>query len=142
MPPKDHTPGSPADWLRYAYSDLKLAQMPAPAGVLLENLCFHAQQAAEKAIKAVLVAYGISIPKTHNLRTLVDFLSETLAVPLEVQMAVGLTDYAVSARYPGVIEPVDERDHQEAISFAEAVVYWAEEIIEAKQEIDNMERQC
>jgi HEPN domain-containing protein len=49
-------PGSPEEWLRYAQSDLKLASITLPSGVLLEALCFHAQQAAEKAIKAVLIS--------------------------------------------------------------------------------------
>jgi len=48
-------PGSPADWLRYAHSDLVLAETPPPTGVLLELLCYHAQQAAEKALKAALL---------------------------------------------------------------------------------------
>ena len=48
-------PGSAEDWLRYAKSDLELARIEKPEGVLLENLCFHAQQAAEKTLKAVLI---------------------------------------------------------------------------------------
>ncbi len=53
MSPEDVEPGSPADWLRHAASDLKLARIARPPEVLLEALCFHAQQAAEKALKAV-----------------------------------------------------------------------------------------
>ena len=48
MPPDSISPGSSADWLRYAKADLALAQVPLPAGGLYELLCFHAQQAAEK----------------------------------------------------------------------------------------------
>ncbi|WP_456427531.1 HEPN domain-containing protein [Rhodocaloribacter sp.] len=48
-------PGAAADWLRYARSDLALARVEPPAGVLTEMLCFHAQQAAEKALKALLI---------------------------------------------------------------------------------------
>lgn len=50
MPPEALTPGSPADWLRHAYSDLALASMTPRPPVLPEQLCFHAQQAAEKAL--------------------------------------------------------------------------------------------
>lgn len=54
MPVKNSiTGGSPDDWLRHAYSDLELARVALPAKVLLELLCFHAQQAAEKSLKAV-----------------------------------------------------------------------------------------
>lgn len=55
MPPERPVPGTPADWLARARSDLGLSQVPLPRGTLYEDLCFHAQQAAEKAMKAVYV---------------------------------------------------------------------------------------
>jgi HEPN domain-containing protein len=42
------------EWINRARSDLALARAK-PEGVYLEDLCFHAQQAAEKAIKALLI---------------------------------------------------------------------------------------
>jgi len=51
MPPEAHAPGSPADWLQHAQSDLALARTTPLPPILSEELCFHAQQAAEKAIK-------------------------------------------------------------------------------------------
>ena len=95
----------------------------------MEQLCFHAQQAAEKALKAILVAYDVIVPRTHNLRTLFDLLPADLAVPPDVQMAAGLSDYAVASRYPGVSEPVEAEEYREAVDMAEAVVYWAEQVI-------------
>ena len=53
MPPEDIMPGSPSDWLRHACSDLELARVARTPKILLEGLCFHAQQAAEKALKAL-----------------------------------------------------------------------------------------
>lgn len=53
MPTERPMPGSPAEWLARARGDLALARVPLPAGGFYEDLCFHAQQAAEKAIKAV-----------------------------------------------------------------------------------------
>jgi len=67
MSPEGRFPGSPADWLRYAHSDLELARVGRAPHVLLEELCFHAHQAAEKAIKAVLVAKYRS-PQLHELK--------------------------------------------------------------------------
>ena len=52
MPHDRPTPGSSADWLARARSDLALAKVPLPEGAMYEDLCFHAQQAAEKAVKA------------------------------------------------------------------------------------------
>ncbi len=122
-------PGSPADWLRYARSDLELARVKRPPEVLLEELCFHAQQAAEKALKAVLIAKGVPPPKTHNIRTLLDILPPDIIPPKEVEDAASLTDYAVISRYPGDFESVDEKEYKETIRLAEIVVLWAERTI-------------
>ena len=65
MSSETYYPGSAGDWLRYARSDLELARIDKPEGVLLESLCFHTQQAAEKALKAALIFLEIDYPKTH-----------------------------------------------------------------------------
>jgi HEPN domain-containing protein len=129
MPPDAFMPGGPADWLRHAYSDLALASTTPLPQILLEQLCFHAQQAAEKALKAVLVAYNIPVPRTHNLRTLYDLLPMEVMAPPDIQEAVGLSEYAVASRYPGVNEPIEDEEYREAVDLAEAVVYWAERVI-------------
>ena len=121
--------GSAEDWLRYAKSDLELARIEKPEGVLLENLCFHAQQAAEKTLKAVLIFLEIDFPRTHNIRTLLDLLSEAVDVPQEVEESAILTDYAVESRYPMSSEPVDDEEYRQVISLAETVVSWAEKLI-------------
>ncbi len=64
MPRKKIKPGSPGDWLRHASSDLELARIGRNSKVLHEDLCFHAQQAADKAVKAVLLWKSIPFPKT------------------------------------------------------------------------------
>ena len=130
MPHEGHFPGSPADWLRYAYSDLELARVRRPSKVLFEGLCFHAQQAAEKALKAILIAKSVPPPKTHNIRTLLDLLPQEVTVPEEIEDAASLTDYAVTNCYPGDFESVDEEEYKEAVRLAETVVLWAERIIQ------------
>ena len=125
--PHDRSPGSPEDWLRRAHSDLALARTPPSVGVLLEDLCFHAQQAAEKALKAILIANSIPFPRTHNITGLLELIPGSLSPPPAVQEAVILTDYAVASRYPGAYEPVEDEELQEALALAEAVVSWAEE---------------
>ena len=122
-------PGSAEDWLRYAKSDLELARIEKPEGVLLENLCFHAQQAAEKTLKAVLIFLEIDFPRTHNIRTLLDLLPEGVDVPQEVEESAILTDYAVESRYPMNSEPVDDEEYRQVIGLAEAVVSWGEKLI-------------
>ena len=130
MPHEGHFPGSPADWLRYAHSNLELARVKRPPKVLFEGLCFHAQQAVEKALKAVLIAKGVPPTKTHNIRTLPDLLPPDVVPPEEVEDAAGLTDYAVISRYPGDFESIDEKEYKETVQLAETVVFWAERIIQ------------
>ena len=128
MLPKEIEAGEPADWLRRARSDLELARVRRNSRILLEDLCFHAQQAAEKALKAVLVFRSIPFPKTHNIITLLDLLPGGLSFP-EEEGAPILTDYAVLTRYPGDLEPVTEEEYLKALQIAEATVQWAEKIV-------------
>jgi len=91
-------PGSSGDWLRYAKADLALARVPLPQGGLYELLCFHAQHAAEKSVKAVLLHYGIEPPRTHNLERLIDLLPTCIARTTVLSQSARLTVYGPAAR--------------------------------------------
>ena len=103
MPPDRQSPEDPREWLRRARSNLARAtQGQTTPDVVLEDVCFDAQQAAEKAFKALLVLRGVHVPRTHSISDLLTTLAQLgFAVPDDVQDASALTDYAVSARYPG-----------------------------------------
>lgn len=90
--PQDHRdPTDPRAWLRRARSNLARARITPPTPeILYEDLCFDAQQAAEKAVKAVLVHGSIEFPKTHDLNRLL-----SLAATQEYQRAVRLADIVV-----------------------------------------------
>ena len=131
MPPESRIPGSAADWLRRARSDLALAKVSVPSSVLYEDLCFHAQQAAEKATKSVYRAENREFRYTHDLSELMDGLvSFDIAVPDEVREAVELTEFAWQARYPGPAEPVTDAEYHRAVALAERVVQWAGKHVE------------
>jgi HEPN domain-containing protein len=134
MPPDPIPLGSPEDWLRYAKADLVFARAPLPQGGLYEILCFHAQQVAEKSVKAVLIQRGVEFPKTHILERLVDLLPADIVRTPELLQSARLTIYATTSRYPGDIETVSEEEHQEAVGLAEAIVSWAEGMISSKSE--------
>lgn len=129
MLPDDPAPGSYEDWLRHAYSDLEIARIEPSPRMLLEGLCYHAQQAVEKSLKALLVSRAIPFPKTHSIRMLLDLLPQDLSIPEVVQDAASLTEYAVTSRYPGEVEPVDDDEYREAIRLAEEVVSWVERTV-------------
>lgn len=126
MPRERFPPDDPREWLHRARSNLRLARTEPP-GVDLEDLCFDAQQAAEKALKAVLIARGIVFPYGHDLarlRTLLEQAGEV--VPLSPEDAVGLTAFAAFTRYPFDDDPVTEEEYRRAVATAETVVAWAE----------------
>jgi HEPN domain-containing protein len=129
MPPESPAPGSPDDWLVRAGSDLALAGIERPPGVFWEALCFHIQQSSEKAIKAVLVYSGIHPGRTHNIGVLLGLVPDNIKPGKELSEAAILTDYAVSTRYPGIYEPIDENEYREALFLARRVFEWASAII-------------
>jgi len=132
MPPEKMEPGSPEDWLRHARSDLELAKVKRPKDVMFEELCFHTQKAAEKSLKSVLIYNKMPINKTHNLRTLVDMMPESISIPEYLDEAAGLTDFAVIARYPGESEPVDFQEYKDSIKSAQKVFDWSRKQITRK----------
>lgn len=116
----------PEEWMDHARSDLLLAQNRLP-GLRLEHLCFHAQQAAEKAIKALMIRRGIEFPYVHDLSVLLSMLGEAgETIPDEVELASQLTPYAAATRYPGIEARMTGEDHAEAVRLAESVVNWAQ----------------
>jgi HEPN domain-containing protein len=120
---------APSQWLANARADLALAKVNLPPEGLYEHLCFHAEQAVEKSLKAILLKYRVDFPFTHNLQALLDLFPEEINTPQEILEAVELNPYAVATRYPGTIEPVTETEYREAIRIAERIFKWAESII-------------
>ena len=125
-------PGSVAHWLRRAKSDLALASVSLPPDVLYSELCFHAQQAVEKCLKAVLIHYGIEFRKVHDIDYLITLLPAEATLPQQAEQVAVLTSYAVAFRYPGDYEDVTEEAYQEAMQIARTVYLWAERIIGGK----------
>jgi len=119
----------PHRWIDRARSNLTRAKHIIE-GVYLEDLCFDAQQAAEKAIKAVLIFLGVRFPRTHDLAELLTLVEKAgWSVPEKVKRASMLTPYAVESRYPGLSEPVNDEEHREAVAIAEEVLRWAEGVL-------------
>lgn len=126
MPPEASGSDSAREWIRYAQADMDLARVQLPPRGMYESLCFHAQQAIEKSIKAVLVHAGVEVPNTHSIQRLVGLLPAGVPRQEFLLFATRLTAYAVSSRYPGENEPVLEGEYLEAIEVAEKVLAWAE----------------
>jgi HEPN domain-containing protein len=104
-------------WLIKAEQDMKASQtLAGSVPPLLYPACFHAQQAAEKFIKALLTKLQIEFPKTHSIERLIELLYPELPdVCSEIMEAADLTHYGVEVRYPGDMPEPEEQETLEAI---------------------------
>jgi HEPN domain-containing protein len=95
------------EWLRKAKADARAM------GIVLEGddpltdiACFHAQQCAEKSLKAFLTAHERVVEKTHNLEDLLEMCAEVEPNYMEFEEECAeLSSYAVEVRYPGEEDP-------------------------------------
>ena len=60
----------PEAWMKQAHNDLALARLAKDKGFMAQA-CYHASQAAKKALKGALLELGIEPPHTHVLNDLV-----------------------------------------------------------------------
>jgi HEPN domain-containing protein len=121
-------PDDPLEWLNRAESSLTQASHLLD-GVYLEDLCAAAHQAAEKAIKAVLLKRAVDYPYVHDLGRLLALARDSNApLPDTVKEAVRLTRYA-TARYPSPAEPVTREEYEMALMHARHVVEWARTLL-------------
>ncbi|HLZ10767.1 MAG TPA: HEPN domain-containing protein [Chloroflexota bacterium] len=83
---------------------------------------------SKKALKALLVNRSIPFRFSHDIAALLtDLQQAAIEIPAEVLSSATLTDYAVSARYPGTAEPVAEMEYLEAVALATTTVAWVEQ---------------
>ncbi len=116
-------PDDPQSWLAKARNDLQCIRNNLIAATIpWDTVAFHAQQAAEKMLKAFLVSRGQTVPRTHDLGRL---LGECLVAgaPLSALSADCdlLTPYAVVMRYPGLQPDVDEHEARKAVDAANRI---------------------
>jgi len=122
-PPEDVKRGFVVQWIRSADGDLAAAKhLLGGEAKLLPGAVFHAQQAVEKFLKAVLVWHQVEFPKTHDIGRLTDLL-ETVDTGFtdRVREASALTPYAVEARYPSDLPEPTLAEAREALSIATRV---------------------
>lgn len=106
------------EWLDRAEHDLQTVTLALQASQALPDIAaYHAQQAAEKALKSFLAAHNHPIPQVHALVPLVAACQAIVPDFSRFQGAAQtLTPYAVRFRYPpGPLEPPlsDAREAQE-----------------------------
>jgi HEPN domain-containing protein len=112
-----------ARWLGYALGDLATAHsIHADSSVPNRNAGYMARQAAEKAIKAVILLEKEPFDLVHDIDTLARETPDDFVVPTPSEELSWLTDLETSSRYPDEGEVVTTADATRAIAIAEAIV--------------------
>ena len=111
-------------WLRRAQEDLVVAE--DELGNITWASVFHSQQAAEKALKALLIALGMRPPRTHRIELLIELIKRSGIEVGELQRRglEKLSSYAVEARYPDFEEEPTTDEAATALHAAEFAVSW------------------
>jgi HEPN domain-containing protein len=112
-----------ARWTEKAEQDFLAAERLVESGDegLTGIVCFHAQQCAEKYLKAFLVHLGVTFPRTHDLRLLLDLVPPRASLGLRREQAVPLNRYVIEGRYPGDWEPITLAEARRALEMAQTV---------------------
>ena len=111
------------EWLARAVRDLEKASAMSELGAFDSgDVCAYAQQAAEKAIKAVLVCGPGAVPRMHDLRELRSHAAAEIAPHVTDEMLVRISTQWVSSRYPGDWAEPTEHDADAALHVARIVV--------------------
>jgi HEPN domain-containing protein len=109
-------------WLRFAREDLSTAELIVEHGRPARQACFHAQQAAEKAIKAVLVFLQTEFPYRHDLDFLRTLLPDGWLLKENPPDLAELTAWAVRTRYPTGSREATEEDARTAVEQAREIL--------------------
>ena len=110
-------------WLADADEDLRLARhgFSLPDTPPYRLIAYHAQQCAEKHLKAYLVFHAVDFPFTHNLVRLLELCSAQGSWAEQLRDAEELSPYAITTRYPGEDEEVSEVEARRAVEIADRV---------------------
>ena len=126
-------------WIRQAQNDLAMAEF-ARSGGFYAQACYHCSQAAEKALKGLLIGLDQEPPRSHSLERLVDALADAgLEVePLKALQLKSLSRMTTATRYPDADEApadlFDERDCDLALGVAQSVLKTVTQSLEESKE--------
>lgn len=118
-----------AEWMNVAKRDLRGAHK-LNDGEDCPLVCYHCQQAAEKAVKALIICAGApgGLPKKHDITFLLNQVKNYLSssIPQEIKDAGNdLNQYATATRYPAE-EEISQAEADQAIEEATAILQWVE----------------
>jgi HEPN domain-containing protein len=110
-------------WLDRARMDIRSAQVDLSAQPpIIEDACFHCQQAVEKILKGFLTFQEIEFEKTHSIRYLIELCArKDPSFEILSESAVPLTKFATLLRYPFVGPPPTLNQARNAVEVVRTV---------------------
>ncbi|HCB93468.1 MAG TPA: hypothetical protein DEP57_06630 [Selenomonas sp.] len=121
------------EWLSFATDDLGVAKhlyetyYPRPLAII----CFHCQQAAEKAVKSIIVLNGSQggMPKKHDILLLLNQVKHMVMIDERFyDYADTLAPYGVAMRYPSELV-LEDRHAKKAIEMADEFIILAKSVL-------------
>jgi HEPN domain-containing protein len=86
-----------------------------------DMVCFHAQQCAEKYLKALLLWRSVRFPRTHDLRYLMELIPTDLTLGFITSRILPLDRYSVDTRYPDAWDDIERPEAERALALAHTV---------------------
>ena len=114
------------EWLKSAESDFKLMDKIIGDADLTSQIAFHAQQAIEKLLKAILEEFEIIYPKTHSLKNLLARIPKDIIHISNDDLIILMEQLYIDARYPSALGLLP--DGKPNIAEAQAFLFLATEI--------------
>ncbi|OGR56550.1 MAG: hypothetical protein A3I11_06325 [Elusimicrobia bacterium RIFCSPLOWO2_02_FULL_39_32] len=111
-------------WIQKAENDIHNSEytLSLKNNCPYDTICFHAQQCAEKYIKALLIHHQINFPKSHDIGELLQLVPSEHKIHLTPEEQFKLSHYAIAGRYPiDNMEDLSKSDAEEAIRISKKV---------------------
>jgi HEPN domain-containing protein len=120
---------NPVEWVNRVEEDYQLLRISLQRKLpLTYGATFHAQQSAEKYLKALLTLRQIAFPHTHDLAALNALCQKNgIILPVSEDNLEKLSAFAVEVRYPGIQPTIDEA--KEAFQIAKNIRRYARKLL-------------
>jgi len=102
-------------WVGKAENDLRNSEhtLKVKENCPYDTICFHAQQAAEKYLKALLTLHNVPFPKTHDLTTLFSMMPPKIGLKIPLADLAVVKRYYIEARDPGDFEMISREEAEQ-----------------------------